>query len=94
MSSRSSRASLVEVNLLGPFPAPCSHVSVTECRRRRCADLSGIEEVEKQRGWLQDMDSKIQGKAYEVLRDAVLKRQQADIGSALQVPPARAPPLP
>ena len=26
-----------------------------------------------------------QGKAYEVLRDAVLKRQQADIGSALQV---------
>jgi hypothetical protein len=26
-----------------------------------------------------------QGKAYEVLRDSVLKRQQADIGSALQV---------
>ena len=86
---------------------------MSECARRCSADLSGIEEVEKQRGWLQDMDSKIQvrpplpnaamaaprssraghscggrvrqGKAYEVLRDAVLKRQQADIGSALQV---------
>jgi hypothetical protein len=51
----------------------------------RVADLSGVDAIDRQRSWIAEVDKRIQDKAFDALSDAVLRRQQPEIGSALQV---------
>lgn len=49
------------------------------------SDLSGVEVVDRQRGYIAECDTKIQAMAFEALNDSVLRRQQPEIGSSLSV---------